>query len=109
MTLAAHIRPLLIGATFFALLVMTTSALAWGSSGHRLISELALKSLPAEVPDFLRKAEAARQVSEVSREPDRAKGASAAYCFSANRTLHICAGAANLRCRWGTPCVLIEK
>jgi hypothetical protein len=59
-------------------------ALAWGSSGHRLIGEIALRSLPADLPEFLRKAEAARQVAEVAREPDRAKGASAAHDSDAN-------------------------
>lgn len=67
-------------------------ALAWGSSGHRLIGELALKSLPSELPDFLRKAEAARQVAEVAREPDRAKGASAPHDSDASAAHHVDAG-----------------
>ena len=66
----------------------STEALAWGSSGHRLIGELALKSLPPELPDFLRKAEAARQVAEVAREPDRAKGSSAPHDSDANAAHH---------------------
>jgi len=51
------------------------SALAWGASGHRMIGELASQSLPAEIPEFLRTPEAARQIGETAREPDRSKGA----------------------------------
>jgi len=40
-----------------------------------MVGELASQSLPIEVPEFLRAPEAARQISEVSREPDRSKGA----------------------------------
>ena len=72
--------------------LISSDALAWGSSGHRLIGELALKSLPPELPDFLRKAEAARQVAEVAREPDRAKGASAPHDSDANAAHHVNAG-----------------
>lgn len=73
-------------------LLISSEAFAWGSSGHRLIGELALKSLPAELPDFLRKAEAARQVAEVAREPDRAKGASASHDSDANAAHHVNVG-----------------
>ena len=69
--------------------LISSEALAWGSSGHRLIGELALKSLPPELPDFLKKAEAARQVAEVAREPDRAKGASASHDTDANAAHHV--------------------
>ena len=95
------IRPLLysrenalLGAIAFLLCATLASgeALAWGSNGHRLIGELALQSLPAELPDFLRKAEAARQVAEVAREPDRAKGASAPHDSDANAAHHVNAG-----------------
>ena len=72
--------------------LVSHEALAWGSSGHRLIGELALRSLPPELPDFLRKAEAARQVAEVAREPDRAKGASAQHDSDANAAHHVNVG-----------------
>jgi hypothetical protein len=68
------------------------SALAWGASGHRLIGELAIRSLPADLPEFLRKAEAARQVAEVAREPDRSKGASAPHDSDANAAHHVNVG-----------------
>jgi hypothetical protein len=67
-------------------------ALAWGSSAQRMIGEIALQSLPAELPDFLRKAEAARQVGEVAREPDRARGASAPHDSDANAAHHVNVG-----------------
>ena len=72
--------------------LISSEAFAWGSSGHRLIGELALKSLPPELPDFLHKAEAARQVAEVAREPDRARGASAPHDSDANAAHHLNVG-----------------
>ena len=68
------------------------SAFAWGSSGHRMIGELAIQSLPMALPAFLKKAEAARQVAEVAREPDRAKGASEPYDSDANAAHHVNVG-----------------
>jgi hypothetical protein len=68
------------------------TAFAWGASGHRMIGEFAMQSLPAELPAFLKKAEAARQVAEVAREPDRAKGASAPYDSDANAAHHVNVG-----------------
>jgi hypothetical protein len=49
------------------------SALAWGAAGHRMIGELGVTALPAELPAFLRTA--AADVGELSREPDRSKAA----------------------------------
>ena len=57
-----------------ASLVNAGQALAWGATGHRVIGELASRSLPTDVPKFLRTAEA-RHLGEVAREPDRSKGA----------------------------------
>jgi hypothetical protein len=50
-------------------------AWGWGATGHRLISRVAIESLPAEVPAFLRKPEVAQQMGELGREADRSKGA----------------------------------
>lgn len=47
---------------------------AWGSSGHRLVGMAAMRALPDDLPPFLRTAEAAAEVGELSREPDRWKG-----------------------------------
>ena len=62
-----------------ATLLGSSSALAWGAAGHRLVGSLAMRALPLEVPEFLRKLEPARQVGEVAREPDRLKGAGQPY------------------------------
>jgi hypothetical protein len=51
------------------------TAWAWGSSGHRMIGEMALKSLPAYMPAFLRTPQAIADVGEYAREPDRWRGA----------------------------------
>jgi hypothetical protein len=48
---------------------------AWGSTGHRTIGVAAVRALPDELPAFLRTAAAAAEVGELSREPDRTKGA----------------------------------
>ena len=49
--------------------------MAWGSTGHRLVGVAAMRALPAELPAFLRDPAAAAEVGELSREPDRSKGA----------------------------------
>src|SRR5579863_9864817 len=51
------------------------AALAWGSTGHRIIGRLAIQSLPGDLPGFLRTQEAAAWVGELAREPDRARHA----------------------------------
>lgn len=51
------------------------AALAWGGTGHRIIGEAAMLALPAEAPAFLRTPQAAADVGELSREPDRIRGA----------------------------------
>jgi hypothetical protein len=50
------------------------AALAWGSSGHRFVGKVAMESLPADLPAFLRTPGAAAAVGEYSREPDRSRG-----------------------------------
>jgi len=50
-------------------------ALAWGNTGHRIIGEAAITALPTDLPAFLRTPQAAVDVGEFSREPDRSKGA----------------------------------
>lgn len=47
---------------------------AWGSTGHRLVGVAAMRALPDDLPAFLRTAEAAAEIGELSREPDRWKG-----------------------------------
>lgn len=55
-------------------LVLPAQALAWGSSGHRIVGEAAMAALPSEIPAFLRNPAAVRDVGELSREEDRSKG-----------------------------------
>jgi hypothetical protein len=58
-----------------ALAAVPNPALAWGSTGHRIVGEAAMRALPAEIPAFLRTPAATADVGELSREPDRTKGA----------------------------------
>lgn len=51
-----------------------TALLAWGNTGHRIVGELAIRALPSDLPAFLRTKQAALDVGELSREPDRSKG-----------------------------------
>lgn len=58
-----------------AALAMPAQALAWGSAGHRMVGVEALKALPPGMPAFLTSKKVAVEVGELSREPDRTKGA----------------------------------
>jgi len=64
----------LAGAIATFVVVPHNNAFAWGSTGHRLIGVLAIRNLPSSLPDFLRSEDAAWQVGELAREPDRSKG-----------------------------------
>ncbi len=68
---SAFIVAALVAMSFFR----CKEALAWGATGHRLISQMAIKNLPAEIPAFLQTSEAAELIGELAREPDRSKGA----------------------------------
>jgi len=50
-------------------------ALGWGATGHRIVGRTAQAALPADLPPFLRTAQAVDDVGELSREPDRSKAA----------------------------------
>ena len=56
-------------------LVVPAQALAWGGHGHRIVGVAAMEALPEEVPAFLRDPSVIADVGELSREPDRSKGA----------------------------------
>ena len=47
--------------------------LAWGHTGHVLVSRLAIQNLPAEVPDFVRSAQALQEIGELGAEADVSK------------------------------------
>jgi hypothetical protein len=57
-----------------AICLTPVAASAWGSLGHRIIGELAILTLPKEVPAFLRSKHAAADMGELAREADRSKG-----------------------------------
>lgn len=65
----------LTAAAFAAVLGAGGSALGWGATGHRLIGVAAVQGLPASLPDFVRSPQAAADVGELAREPDRWKDA----------------------------------
>jgi len=46
-----------------------------GSTGHRMISKLAIENLPADTPAFLRTLGVSDDIGELGREPDRIRGA----------------------------------
>ncbi|GAO37414.1 S1/P1 Nuclease [Sulfuricella sp. T08] len=70
-----HTSPTIISGALLALLLLPYhQALAWGATGHRMISQLAIQNLPPEIPTFLRTKKAARLIGELGREPDRSKG-----------------------------------
>lgn len=62
-----------------ALAAAPASALAWGSTGHRMIGEIAVRALPADLPGFLHTPEAPPDAGEYSREPDLGRGAGKAW------------------------------
>jgi hypothetical protein len=57
------------------LLGAAPQAFAWGATGHRIIGLLAAESLPADMPAFLHAPQTIEAIGELSREPDRWKGA----------------------------------
>jgi hypothetical protein len=48
-----------------------SQALAWGDTGHRMVGTLGAQALPPELPAFLRTPQAAADIGELAREPDR--------------------------------------
>ena len=64
----------IVAAAALLLLSAQQEAQAWGASGHRMISRMAIESLPAEMPAFLRNSRTADMMGELGREPDRSKG-----------------------------------
>jgi hypothetical protein len=54
-----------------AFIALPQTAHAWGNEGHRMISRLAARSLPASVPEFLRSEAAVKEIEYLGPEPDR--------------------------------------
>jgi hypothetical protein len=57
-----------------------------------MIGDLASRALPSEVPAFLRTPEAARQIGEVAREPDRSKGSGEPHDADSNPAHYVDVG-----------------
>lgn len=68
------LRASLLGASLLAGVAVTGAAWGWGSTGHRLVGEEALRALPAYAPAFLRSPAGIADVGEYAREPDRWRG-----------------------------------
>jgi hypothetical protein len=60
-----------------ALVAAPLPASAWGAQGHRIVSGAAIRTLPDNVPAFLRSAAAHDEVALLGPEADRVKGAGA--------------------------------
>ncbi|HEV7180584.1 MAG TPA: hypothetical protein VGN11_11990, partial [Candidatus Baltobacteraceae bacterium] len=56
------------------LLLGSLPAFAWGSTGHRMINQVAAQNFPASLPAFLRTPDAVREITELGPEMDRLKG-----------------------------------
>jgi hypothetical protein len=52
-------------------LIAGVSLFAWDYEGHRMVNQLALASLPADFPAFVREPAAAERIAFLSGEPDR--------------------------------------
>lgn len=68
-------RIVLAAVAMLAVAVPAAQVDAWGSTGHRMIGVAAVRALPDSLPAFIRGMDAAAEVGEISREPDRSKGA----------------------------------
>jgi len=53
------------------LVVAAPSSFGWGSKGHKMINKLAAENLPADVPAFLKTADAINEIEYLGPEPDR--------------------------------------
>ena len=58
-----------------ALAFAPPAARAWGTTGHRIIGEVAMQSLPDDVPSFLTSPAAVATIAQLGTEMDRVKGA----------------------------------
>lgn len=57
-----------------ALTLAPAAARAWGTTGHRIIGQVAIESLPDDVPTFLTSPGAVETISQLGTEMDRVKG-----------------------------------
>jgi hypothetical protein len=64
-------RRFLLIAAACAMALLGPGALAWDYEGHRSINQLAIASLPAKFPEFVREPAAAERIAFLAGEPDR--------------------------------------
>ncbi|MBK8913332.1 MAG: hypothetical protein IPM64_01820 [Phycisphaerales bacterium] len=62
------------GLAAVAAAALISTAVAWDAHGHRMITYLALDSLPGDMPAFLREAETRHRIAYQSNEADRWRG-----------------------------------
>jgi hypothetical protein len=62
-----------------AIAVVSAAAWGWGSDGHRMISTVAVQSLPADLPAFVRSKAAAAEAGYLGPEADRVRGAGKSF------------------------------
>ena len=74
-----HLLPLLVAGV--GSMALPHAALAWGDTGHHMISSLAAEALPEELPEFLRTEDMPFLIGELGREPDRWKGSGGTHDF----------------------------
>jgi hypothetical protein len=52
-------------------LIAAPQSLAWGNDGHRMVNQLAVEKLPADMPAFFRTPDAIAEITYLGPEPDR--------------------------------------
>ena len=67
-------------------LLAVPPSFGWGDVGHKMINRLAAEGLPADVPAFLRSAEAMDEIEYLGPEPDRWRCCSGDLAGSTSRT-----------------------
>lgn len=62
-----------------ASLLLPVQALAWGSTGHRMVNNVGASALPASVPAFVRTPDAIADITTLGPEMDRLKDSGASW------------------------------
>lgn len=65
----------LVGAALAGVLASAGPAFAWGAVGHRIVNNVAVRSLPDSIPSFVRSVDAIAEITALGPEADRLKGA----------------------------------
>jgi len=68
-----------VAALLAVMLSLPAPALAWGAVGHRMINNLAARTLPDSVPAFVRTPEAIAEITTLGPEADRLRSAERPY------------------------------